>query len=175
MKKPAHPYNHIAQQLAASLSQRQRERGWRVIWLTSTGSQHGKSTLCKLLLPTLNLLSDMPWRCINIHDLMVMSPEQIASSCWLLDGPAIDAQLLAMHRHLVERIDAAIILVMIRRSRQDELQDATQLVRALGIELGGVILNEHIEPALGLKFKRLYRRLTAPFKAKPQEATHELV
>lgn len=173
---PLNPKDQIAaQQLAASVLARQRERGWRVVMVVSTRHGHGRSTLCQALIGPLQELSDQPWRLISAAQLTSLAPDVLEEGLWLVDGPALadERSPQALGRGLIDRADAAILVVMTRASRQDEVTSTARWLESLGIELTGVILNDHLEPALGLKFKRLWRRLFKLRRTKATTAAHE--
>lgn len=174
--KSLNPKDQIAaQQLAASVLARQRERGWRVVMIVSTRHGHGRSTLCQSLIGPLQALSEQPWRLINAEQLKALTPEALEDGLWLVDGPALadERSPQALDRALIDRVDAAILVVMTRASRQDEVTSTARWIESLGIELTGVILNDHLEPALGLKFKRLWRRLFKARQSKTNTSANE--
>ena len=82
----------------------------------------------------------------------------------LVDGPPVLAEhgFTELRRGWISAFDGALVVVVGRETRRDELTEAVALLHAAKIPLIGLIWNERTCPPLRARLQRLAERLRKP-------------
>jgi hypothetical protein len=151
-------YKHLARRLATHIVSAVDQAGARTVLVTSPCSGAGKSTLLRLISPELDHVAPKRYRAYGRRVLQETTPDFFPDDrIKLVDGPSmLEAEdYLGVSEAWMNAFDAALIVVMGRVSRRDQLQTTVDWLNACGIKPIGIVFNEHANPSFADRFARL--------------------
>lgn len=157
---------HLARRLATHIVAAVDQAGARTVLVTSPCSGAGKSTLLRLISPELDHVAPKRFRAYGRRVLQETTPDFFPDDrIKLVDGPSmLEADdYLGVSEAWMNAFDAALIVVMGRVSRRDQLQTTVEWLNACGIKPLGIIFNEHANPSFAARFARMWPWATAKF------------
>ena len=121
----------LAKQFAIKI----RESGARVVLVTSVEAGAGKSTFVSLLDRESKLLRFEGFASLVSADLYTTSPDQYDEELLVIDGPAFleENGLYVLPEQWLVSVDAAIVMVTIRQTRNSELKKTIQWLSNYGV------------------------------------------
>ena len=141
----------MARRLAVRVASAIETSGKRAILVTSTVNNAGKSLVVDLLRPELERVAPNRFRVVNTDELSAMDPWSLPDDKVLLvDGPAVldEAGFVDLRRGWISAFDGALVVVVGRETRREDLEGTVEWLEAAKIPLIGVIWNERVCPPL---------------------------
>ncbi len=153
----------IARKLAVGLDAAIRESGCQTVLLTSPGKASGKTRFARVISPQFSVIAPDRYMILGVSDLAKLDPYQRPPGLVVIvDGPSmLDGDgLLGIPQHWMDAFDGAVLMVMGRQTRTDDLEQSVQWLDNARIKTIGIIFNEFISPEPSLRLKRWRRYLT---------------
>jgi hypothetical protein len=167
----------LARRVAVHIAAAIEEAGARFVLLTSPGPGEGKTTFMDLVGHELAHFTTPPYHLLR-HDALDAPPSSFEGERVLLvHGPPMlhGEEILNLRDDWMDAFDGALIVVMGRRTRRDDLRRALAWLEAVDIRPLGLIYNEVIAPPFGARLDALRRWLRRPSTAPRLKAVLRLL
>lgn len=152
----------VARRLAVLVADAIDESGKSTVLVTSTAPGAGKSLLIRMIEPELERIAPNRFRVVGTAELAEMDPWAPPDDRVLLvDGPAVllEDGFMGLRRGWVSAFDGALVLVVGRETRSDELLETAAWLRAAKIPIIGLIWNERVAPPLQFRIRLVIDKL----------------
>lgn len=162
----------VARKLAVQLSAAITESGKRIVLLTSPNQGDGKTFFIRLVAPELERIAPHRFRVLSTADLENTNPWHAEDDRVLLvDGPAMleGDGFLRLRKGWVSAFDGALILVMGRRTRAEDLEETASWLQAAKIEPIGIVWNENVCPPIVTRLRMVLEKLRHPLRLIPRK------
>ena len=153
----------VARRLAVRVASAIETSGKRAIMVTSTTNNAGKSLVVDLLKAELERVAPNRFRVVDTTELAEMNPWSLPDDKVLLvDGPAVldEAGFVDLRRGWISAFDGALVVVVGRETRREDLAGTVEWLEAAKIPLIGLIWNERVCPPLRTRMRLLATGLT---------------
>lgn len=153
----------IARKLAVSVHATIENANATTVLLTSPANGAGKTKFARAIAPHLATIAPDRYAIYSTNDLADLDPSRRTEGLVVLvDGPAmLDGDgLLRVPQRWMDAFDGALLMVVGRQTRRDDLAESVQWLDRAGVPTLGVLFNEFANPAPMLRARRWLRYLT---------------
>ena len=152
----------VARQLAVSIHAAIQRSGRKAILLTSPTERSGKSALARLIAPEFRAIAPNEYLFVRHQDLAEYDPhDRPEHLVVIVDGPSmLDGDgLLVLPQRWMDAFEGAIMVIMGRSTRSDDLVDSLKWLDDAKIPTVGLVFNELFAPDPAIRVRRWWRWL----------------